>query len=200
VGELYAFAAGCASGGRTCTPLWTARARNQAWASSPAVANGVVYFTGQSGKSRYANLNAYDAGCASGGETCTPLWTAFPGVGASSPTVANGVVYVTADHEIYAYAVGCATGGKICDPLWTATTGGGSDSSPVIANGAVYVASLNGGLYAFSLDGATPPATSTATSQPLTEPGAPNGILALGLVAFLAGTMLTLSRQQRHTD
>jgi hypothetical protein len=42
--------------------------------SSPAVANGVVYVGSGDGK-----LYAYAVGCASGGGTCTPLWTATTG-------------------------------------------------------------------------------------------------------------------------
>ena len=71
-------------------------------ASSPAVANGVVYVGSLDHK-----LYAYAVGCASGGATCTPLWTATTGdMVVSSPAVANGVVYVGShDGKLYAYSL-----------------------------------------------------------------------------------------------
>jgi outer membrane protein assembly factor BamB len=204
-GWLYAYTVGCASGGELCKPLWTAFADSPGYTgntSSPAVANGVVYVGSTDG-----NLYAYSTGCASGGRTCTPLWTAQTGGSIeSSPAVANGVVYISSDDGyLYAYAVGCGSGGSTCEPLWKAFVsnqfikGRITLSSPVVANGAVFVGSLDGRLYAFSLDGTTPPATSTAAPLPVTEPGAPAGTLALGLGAFLVGTLVTLSRRQRQT-
>jgi outer membrane protein assembly factor BamB len=203
-GGLYAYTVGCASGGELCKPLWTAFADSPGYTgntSSPAVANGVVYVGSTDG-----NLYAYSTGCASGGRTCTPLWTAQTGGSIeSSPAVANGVVYISSDDGyLYAYAVGCASGGGTCEPLWKAFVrdhiiGQTVLSSPVVANGAVYVGSYSGGLYAFSLDGTTPPATSTATPLPLTEPGGPTWTLAFGLAAFLVGTFVTLRRRQRQT-
>jgi outer membrane protein assembly factor BamB len=223
-GRLYAFAVGCANPHRACTPGWTApptpgfdltpcadtyQPCHPLWTavtkagidSSPAVANGVVYVG-----SRDGNLYAYGIGCPSG-SPCTPLWTATPGAGIdSSPTVANGVVYVASrDGRLYAYAVGCANDGGTCTPLWSADIGGSSalptsfDMSPVVANGAVYVGSYDGNVYAFSLYGATPPATSTSASQPPVDRGTPTLVVALGLAAFLAGTFVTLSRNKRPT-
>jgi outer membrane protein assembly factor BamB len=200
-GTLHAYV-GCDSGGGICQPLWVARATSPGYVgntSSPAVANGVVYVGSTDG-----HLYAFPAGCA---RTCfAPLWTAQTGGSiASSPAVANGVVYVASDDGyLYAYAVGCASGGGTCEPLWKAFVrdhiiGQTVLSSPVVANGAVYVGSYGGALYAFSLNGATPPPTSTAASLPLTEPGAPGWPLALGLAAFLVGTLVTLSRRQRLT-
>jgi outer membrane protein assembly factor BamB len=189
--NLSAYAAGCSSGGGTCTPLWTATIGITS--SSPAVANGVVYVGSEEGE-----LYAYAAGCRPAiGETCHPLWTTPTGGIDSSPAVANGVVYVgSRDRKLYAYAVGCASGGGTCTPLWTATTGGYIESSPAVANGVVYVGSSDRSLYAFSLSGVTPPATSTVASQPLSETGASTLTLALGLAAFLLGTLLTVSRSR----
>jgi outer membrane protein assembly factor BamB len=111
--------------------------------------------------------------------------------------VANGVVYVgSADGRLYAYAVGCNSGGGNCSPLWSYGLYHGPAYSPVIANGVVYAVSPYDKLYAFSLDGVTPPATSTAACKQLTEMGPPTLILALGLAAFLLGTLLTLSRSK----
>jgi outer membrane protein assembly factor BamB len=53
-GNLYAFPASCGTGNATCAPLWQGLTGN--WiASSPAVANGVVYL-----KSTVGTLYAYD--------------------------------------------------------------------------------------------------------------------------------------------
>jgi outer membrane protein assembly factor BamB len=121
-------------------------------ASSPAVANGVVYVGSNNG-----NLYAFAVGCATGGGACTPIWTAATG-GAidSSPAVAGNRVYVgSTDGKLYTFAVGCATGGLACSPLWTATTGGAIHSSPSVDSGVVYVGSSDSHLYAFDATGVT---------------------------------------------
>jgi outer membrane protein assembly factor BamB len=143
-GKLYAYAVGCASGGGSCTPLWTATT-GSGIVSSPAVADGVVYVGSDDHK-----LYAYAIGCASGGGSCTPLWTATTAYKIySSPTVADGVVYIgSEDRMLYAYTVGCNSGGGSCTPLWTAATGTGIWSSPAVANGVVYIGSTDGKLYA----------------------------------------------------
>jgi len=146
-GELYAFAVGCASGGGTCTPLWTG-ATGGLIESSPAVADGVVYVGSDDHK-----VYAFAVGCASGGGTCTPLWTGATGdIIRSSPAVADGVVYVgSADDQLYAFAVGCRSDGGDCAPLWTGTTGWVIFASPVVAGGVVYVGSIDDKLYAFAV-------------------------------------------------
>jgi len=60
--------------------------------SSPAIANGVVYI----GSRNSGKLFAYAVNCATGGGTCSPLWTANTDNWwiSSSPAVYNGVVYV----------------------------------------------------------------------------------------------------------
>jgi outer membrane protein assembly factor BamB len=146
-GKLYAYAVGCASGGGTCTPLWTGSVGGGIFESSPAVANGVVYVSSQDG------LDAFQVGCNTGGGTCSPLWTGQTGDnGRASPSVADGVVYVGSyDGTLYAFEAGCGSGGGTCTPLWTATTGDTIWSSPAIANGVVYVGSLDNNLYAFAV-------------------------------------------------
>ena len=95
--------------------------------SSPAVANGVVYF-GSLDNNVYA-LNA---------STGAKLWSYATGAGVqSSPAVANGVVYFgSGDNNLY--ALNASTGAK----LWSYTTGGGIDSSPTVVNGVVYSARM----------------------------------------------------------
>jgi hypothetical protein len=114
-GTLSAFdAAGstnCSGTGtaKTCTPLWAAGPGGTGYvtSSSPAVANGVVYFSSTNGGT-YAYDAAGSLNCVAGGaaRTCTPLWGAVTGyIGGGSPALVNGVVYInlTANGAIYAY-------------------------------------------------------------------------------------------------
>jgi outer membrane protein assembly factor BamB len=114
---------------------------------SPAVANGVVY-VGSDDKCVFA----FDA------KTGAWLWTFYTGASVSSPAVANGVVYAGADDGGF-YALNASTGAL----LWSYKLGGLNETSPVIADGVLYIPSGPlGGLYAFGLpkspvleDGAT---------------------------------------------
>jgi eukaryotic-like serine/threonine-protein kinase len=86
----------CSGTPKMCTPLWTA-ATALIVSSSPAVANGVVYFGGAD-----QHLYAFDAAgvtdCSGTPKTCSPLWIWSSGGTSvdSSPAVWNGVVYVGA--------------------------------------------------------------------------------------------------------
>ena len=178
---LYAFDAtgttNCSANatGKTCAPLWNAPSTAGS-GGAPAVANGVVYFSG-SGK-----LVAFDAtaatNCPGTGtvQTCTraPLWTSAPladGYLTGSPTVANGVVYVSSAGAggVYAYdaagSLRCAVSGtassgtaKECSPLWSGGVGTGptegvsaeiGGGSPAVVNGVLFAGS--GPIYAFAL-------------------------------------------------
>jgi eukaryotic-like serine/threonine-protein kinase len=105
------------------------------WSSSPAVANGVMYAPSLDG-----NLYALNT------STGALLW-ARPVGGAAvqcPPTVANHVVYVASVGGVYSLD---AEDGTL---LGKYTTGGGI-SSPAIADGVVYVGSLDYNVYAFHL-------------------------------------------------
>jgi outer membrane protein assembly factor BamB len=133
-------AAGC--GAATCTPLWTGQVRRGfAREETPTVADGEVFI----GNNR--SLTAFAAnGC--GSAVCQPLWHGPAHLISGAPAVANGIVYVNAEPNpqtkpwvgsIEAFAAaGC--GQARCKPLWTGinSTAGG-ESSPVVANGVVYV-------------------------------------------------------------
>jgi outer membrane protein assembly factor BamB len=98
-------------------------------ASSPAVANGVVYV---------------------GGYACTSnrvIWHFDPHgeVIVSSPAVANGIVYVGAGKALYALDPKTGTS------LWSYMTDASVVSSPAVQDGIVYVGSSDGNLYAFGL-------------------------------------------------
>ena len=114
--------------------------------SSPAVANGVVYFGSDDG-----NVYALNA------STGEQLWSYTTEHGTysnfvdSSPAVANGVVYVgSANGNLY--ALNANTGAK----LWSFKTvnlgiaGNQVNSSPAVLNGAVYFGSEDGNVYALN--------------------------------------------------
>jgi outer membrane protein assembly factor BamB len=126
---------------KTCTPLWTGTTFENG-ATSPAVANGVVYLGSGDGK-----LYAFNA------TTHARLWTAATGNSIySTPAVAGGMVYIAStDGNLYAFKT--ATGAQV----WTAAKAGGAtplSPSPAVANGVVYAGS-DGQLYAFSEAGTT---------------------------------------------
>jgi outer membrane protein assembly factor BamB len=96
---------------KTCTPLWRSAAGSSGYvtSSSPAVANGVVYFSstngGTYGYDAAGSLNCTGSGTA---KTCAPLWGAVSGfIGGGSPAIVNGVLYinVAGNGTVYAYAL-----------------------------------------------------------------------------------------------
>jgi outer membrane protein assembly factor BamB len=144
---LYAFAAGCGTGGAACSPIWTG-STGGAIESSPAVSNGVVYVGSDDNK-----LYAFAVGCASGGGSCSPLWTAQTGGHVfATPAVVGGVVYVgSLDKKMYAFDAAGVTGcsGGVCTPEWIAVTNGAIESSASVGSGIVSFGSDDGNLYAF---------------------------------------------------
>ena len=198
---LYAFDAagvsGCTAGmgPRMCNPLWMGQTGGSI-ESSPAVSGGVVYVGSEDG-----NLYAFDAtgvnGCSGAPKTCIPLWTAkagdplyYPIV--SSPAVANGVVYIGSyNGKLYAFdaagVTGCGGSPKTCSPLWTGATGGNIDvSSPAVANGVVYIGSLDRKLYAFGTScnsgggTCTPLWTGDTGGAISSSPAVANGVVYVG--------------------
>jgi len=130
-------------------------------ASSPAIANGVVYAGSD-------DFNVYALNATSGAK----LW-AFPTGGTvdSSPAVANGVVYVGSnDGNLYALYANNGT------KLWNYTTGGPGASSPAVANGVVCCASA-GNVYALNASYGTllwrqqPPGGPTESASPAVANG-----------------------------
>jgi outer membrane protein assembly factor BamB len=140
-GHFAAFDAdGC--GATECDPLWTATLGGSLDIASPTVAGGRV-FVGN-GNDR---LNVYAAtGCET--SVCAPLWQGRAPSTENTPAVFNGVVYVDAQPSpaklpsvgvVEAFDVqGC--GQALCAPMWTGVNlRAGGESSPVVANGVVYV-------------------------------------------------------------
>jgi outer membrane protein assembly factor BamB len=117
--------------------LWRYTTGDQITLSSPAVADGKVYFGSNDGN--IYSLDATDGGV---------VWK-YPtnGYVVASPAIHGGVVYIGSyDHSLYALN---ATDGSL---LWKFATGGVVSSSVAVANGLVYFGSADGNLYALNLD------------------------------------------------
>jgi hypothetical protein len=186
-GFLYALPTSCPTAGGGCNPAWTANTGGPIFGA--AVAGNVVFAASGSFGSGTGKLSAYPASCGTGGANCSPTWTATIQSRAYGPAVADGIVYVATDGRdangharLYAFISSCGSGGATCTPLWTADIGpasGGSDASPVVANGVVYV-TQGGVLRAFAvtcgIGGATcnPIWTHSGT---ITPPAIANGML-----------------------
>lgn len=131
--------------------------------SAPIVANDTVYLVA-SGLTGFADqffLVALDAG------TGQNLWQVrLDGTASAAPAIANGLVYVgIATHHVirgplggtpdpittdlgYVVAFNAATG----DEEWRQETRGSELSSPAIADGSLFIGSIDGGTYAFDAE------------------------------------------------
>jgi outer membrane protein assembly factor BamB len=117
---------------KTCTPLWTSATGGSGYvtSSSPAVANGVVYFSSTNGGT-YAYDAAGSINCSTTvtGTTCAPLWGAVTGfIGGGSPAIVNGVLFINFSVVglIYAYAPTAPTAPTVTEvsPSSGPTSGG----------------------------------------------------------------------------
>ena len=186
----------CSGTPKVCQPLWTS-ASNASF-NSPAVANGVLYATGDStGNDKVFAYSANGTTNCSGTPTmCQPLWTATMGTtsSTSAPAVANGVVYAESnDAKLFAFDAGGVTGcsgtPKACGPLWAAALNGSPQfgSSPAVANGVVYAPSST--LQAFDANGVTNCSGTPKACAPLwsynvsvyaASPAVANGLVFIG--------------------
>jgi outer membrane protein assembly factor BamB len=144
-GVVYVASCGIGQGGSvfalnasTGTLLWR-YATGDGIQASFAVERGVIYVA-----SADSYLYALDA------TTGAKLWDYLSGgFYTSSPTAANGVIYIGSAY----YGSMDAIDGRIGSLLWSYTTG--SDhfqyASPVVADGAMYIGSDDGTIYAFGL-------------------------------------------------
>jgi outer membrane protein assembly factor BamB len=137
-GNIYAFNAG------TGAKIWNYSTKSSVYSSPAVVGNIMIIGLG-------SDVCAFDA------STGTKIWS-FPTGGTvnSSPNVVDGVVYVGSwDDNVY--ALNASNGEK----LWNFTVysntvlkdtqnGGAIESSPAVADGAVYVGSDDGNLYALN--------------------------------------------------
>jgi len=142
-------------------------------ASTPAVANGVVYFanTDHYGQGSVLALNANNGDV---------LWnyggnsTGFPGWGPGPLVVSNGVVYFTGGDTSGSnlYAVNASAG----KTLWTYGLSA-AGSTPAVADGIVYVASVRT-LYALNgTSGKELWSFAAGTTEGFSEPAAANGVV-----------------------
>ena len=92
--------------------------------------------------------------------------------------MANGVVYVRSDYPgNKVYALNASTGAL----LWSYTTGGRVNSSPAVANGVVYVGSLDNNVYALNAStGAKLWSYTTGGPIYYSSPAVANGMVYVG--------------------
>jgi hypothetical protein len=107
--RIFAYSTTCVSGGGTCTALWRSGKPDASgsFASSPAIANGVLYIGIQGVNQSNGKLIAFKANCATDGRTCYAVWRSplLGGMTNSSPAVAHGQVYVSTNGGTF-YAFG----------------------------------------------------------------------------------------------
>jgi outer membrane protein assembly factor BamB len=125
LGKVYALNA------TTGALVWTNPPISTTSASSPVVAEGIVYIA--QGSYMFA-LND---------STGAQVWNYSIGVFTqSSPAVADGILYVGSEDKSV-YALNASTGAYV----WSYATGGWVDSSPTVADGRVFVVSFDGNTY-----------------------------------------------------
>jgi outer membrane protein assembly factor BamB len=133
---------------RAGSVAWSFTTQGQIW-SSPAVANGIVYFGSDDG-----NVYAIDV------KTHKQLWQVQTGgLVRSSPAVVNGVVYIGTDGRGQDGGMVYALDGETGKVLWQYLTGGKVESSPAVAGNMVYIGSDNGTMYALYTAPTLPPGT-----------------------------------------
>jgi outer membrane protein assembly factor BamB len=168
--------------------LWTWMLPNCCAGPSPsaAVVNGIVYF----GPYTY-NLYGLTAAGARVWNGATSGDGSF-GTVAASAAVANGTAYAIGDNSLDVFDVATTNCyPNACAPRWTATIGSlGSDSSPAVANGVVYVGSYDHKLYAFDAAGYKGCSGTPKTCAPLwtastggaveSSPAVANGMVYVG--------------------
>ena len=144
------------------TTDWAFTTRQNIYAS-PAQANGLVYI--DSGQSLYA-INATNGAL----RWKKHIEFAY----SSSPAYDNGIVYIGVELSVEAFN---ATSGTL---LWTAAVGGilgTAYSSPVVANGVVYIGSDDDKLYAFNASTGASLWTATTGGQITSTPAFANGMV-----------------------
>jgi len=136
---LYAYAAGCTTGGAHCSPLWKATMPGGE-INSIAAEGGMVFASENAYPGPKAGLYAFAADCSTTGATCNPLWTASASVNKLPLDASGGYVL----WGPYAYSNACATGGGTCQPLGALTLPGLSTPEAelnqiTVAEGVIYL-------------------------------------------------------------
>lgn len=133
---------------------------SQAARGTPIVVNDRVFITADN----FYALNA---------TTGTTIWSSSAFGSATAPAVVGGIIYLASDKL---YAVNAKTGVL----LWTDSLNGGSDGSPTVAHGVVYVTSYNGTLYAFNAQNGKQLWSVTPCSAITATPAIANGLIYVG--------------------
>ncbi len=184
--KLYAFdAAGstnCSGAPKACTPLWIADVTTTGQGgqiAAPVVSQGRVFVTTSTTTTTGGLVEAFDAAgstnCSGSPVACTPLWSAeLDGDIFGTAAVANGVLYTGTEGTnpaLYAFdatgATNCSGSPVACTPLWSAASGGVDYSSPAVANGVVYIGSIDHHVYGFDASGTTNCSGSPKVCAPL---------------------------------
>jgi outer membrane protein assembly factor BamB len=132
---------------------------------TPAVSNGVGYAGSDAGI-----VYAFDTA------TGKDRWQVQVGGVVQPPVVAAGIVYVPSDGDHAIHALDATTGAE----LWQFPVGGGIFSSIAVADGALYVTTTAGNIYAIGNTNETvaTPAPAVATPAPVASPRAADSGLA----------------------
>ncbi|GEM_PF-339108 len=155
-------------GTTTITNVWNFSTGGRV-ASSPAVANGIVYF------GSWDNNRTYAVNASSG----ALIWN-VTGTGTntfiSSPAIVSNIVYIgSADKHLYAF--NASTGAKI----WNFTTNGNIDmSSPAIANNIVYIGDVGNKFYAVNASNGSQIWNFTPSDRIDSSPAIYNGLVYVG--------------------
>jgi eukaryotic-like serine/threonine-protein kinase len=164
-GEAYVYAVDASTG----SLLWQSTSYTVYGLPVPAVANGVVYFSTCSVCDGDGNVNALNA------TTGAVLWAQELSYFEDSPAIAAGIVYVAPENwgSPYLFALYAETG----NTLWEHTMNAFAASSPVIANGVVYVGSEDFNIYALSARTGAPLWQYTTGNYVVASPAVANGFL-----------------------
>ncbi len=175
--KLYALDA---STGRV---LWVGVARGHI-DSSPTAVDGMVYLGSADGR-----VYAFDDTGCQGQAICQPVWTTSTGNYIySSPAVANEILYIGShDNTLYAFDTSQCLNiapNTNCPTLWTWTAPANAarpfESSPTVANGVLYVGSLDGNLYIYNAQSGTLLQHFTTGGSIISSPTVLNGVVYVG--------------------
>ncbi len=136
--------------------------------TTPAVCDGVVYFaTGKSEKKLYAVDIA----------TGTIVWSRYLYGSLSSPAISGGRIYI-GDKDKKINSINASDGSEV----WNQTLGGVCQSSPVVANGMVYVTANygQGTVYGFDADTGDLIWTYDTGNWNMAQPAVSDGTLFIG--------------------
>ena len=138
--SLWAFPVDCGSDGFVCRPSWHASLHGAGVFNQPVVSGGVVYAATSTGR-----MEAFPVDCGSDNAICESAWTSAPQRAAlATGTVDGGIVYAAdfaskgqPHHDrVYAFSASCVDG---CDPEWVGKVPQDFASTPVVADGLLYV-------------------------------------------------------------